>query len=134
MVDFIDLYKVCKDYVLFVEKNMNSVITCNKVAKADSFEDFLSQIDISNIDIEHDTQVFNVLLSKTLAIKNPIRMELAEDIVKSVENTRDLMVDEDILPSESKSNNQSFLPAKPKDNDDMNELLDSILRHWLAGE
>lgn len=134
MVDFIDLYKVCKDYVLFVEKNMNSVITCNKVAKADSFEDFLSQIDISNIDIEHDTQVFNVLLSKTLAIKNPIRMELAEDIVKSVENTRDLMVDEDILPSESKSNNQSFLPAKPKDNDDMNELLDTILRHWLAGE
>lgn len=133
-MDFIDLYKVCKDYVLFVEKNMNSVITCNKVAKADSFEDFLSQIDISNIDIEHDTQVFNVLLSKTLAIKNPIRMELAEDIVKSVENTRDLMVDEDILPSESKSNNQSFLPAKPKDNDDMNELLDSILRHWLAGE
>ena len=134
MVDFIDLYKVCKDYVLFVEENMNSVITCNKVAKADSFEDFLSQIDISNIDIEHDTQVFNVLLSKTLAIKNPIRMELAEDIVKSVENTRDLMVDEDILPSESKSNNQSFLPAKPKDNDDMNELLDTILRHWLAGE
>ena len=134
MVDFIDLYKVCKDYVLFVEKNMNSVITCNKVAKADSFEDFLSQIDISNIDIEHDTQVFNVLLSKTLAIKNPIRMELAEDIVKSVVNTRDLMVDEDILPSESKSNNQSFLPAKPKDNDDMNELLDTILRHWLAGE
>ena len=134
MVDFIDLYKVCKDHVLFVEKNMNSVITCNKVAKADSFEDFLSQIDISNIDIEHDTQVFNVLLSKTLAIKNPIRMELAEDIVKSVENTRDLMVDEDILPSESKSNNQSFLPAKPKDNDDMNELLDTILRHWLAGE
>ena len=133
-MDFIDLYKVCKDYVLFVEKNMNSVITCNKVAKADSFEDFLSQIDISNIDIEHDTQVFNVLLSKTLAIKNPIRMELAEDIVKSVENTRDLMVDEDILPSESKSNNQSFLPAKPKDNDDMNELLDSILSHWLAGE
>lgn len=133
-MDFIDLYKVCKDYVIFVEKNMNSVITCNKVAKADSFEDFLSQIDISNIDIEHDTQVFNVLLSKTLAIKNPIRMELAEDIVKSVENTRDLMVDEDILPSESKNNNQSFLPAKPKDNDDMNELLDSILRHWLAGE
>lgn len=134
MVDFIDLYKVCKDYVLFVEKNMNSVITCNKVAKADSFEDFLSQIDISNIDIEHDTQVFNVLLSKTLAITNPIRLELAEDIAKSVENTRDLMVDEDILPSESKNNNQSFLPAKPKDNDDMNELLDSILRHWLAGE
>ena len=66
MVDFIDLYKVCKDYVLFVEKNMNSVITCNKVAKADSFEDFLSQIDISNIDIEHDTQVFNVLLSNFL--------------------------------------------------------------------
>ena len=133
MVDFIDLYKVCKDYVLFVEKNMNSVITCNKVAKADSFEDFLSQIDISNIDIEHDTQVFNVLLSKTLAIKNPIRMELAEDIVKSVENTRDLMVDEDILPSESKSNNQPFLYARPKDND-INELIDNILDHWFAGE
>jgi len=134
MIDFIDLYKVCKDYVLFVEENMNSVTTCNKVAKADSFEDFLSQVDISNIDIEHDTQVFEILLSKTLAIKNPIRLELADDIVQSVENTRDLMVDEDILPSESKSNNQSFLPAKPKDNDDMNELLDTILRHWLAGE
>lgn len=133
MVDFIDLYKVCKDYVLFVEENMNSVITCNKVAKADSFEDFLSQIDISDIDIDHDTQVFNILLSKTLAITNPIRLELADDIVKSVENTRDLMVNEDILPSESKSNNKPFLPAKPKD-DDMNKLLNAMLKHWLAGE
>ena len=134
MVDFIDLYKVCKDYVLFVEENMDSVITCNKVCESDSFEDFLSQVDMDKIDMEHDTQVFDVLLSKALAVKNPIRLELAEDIVKTVESTRDLMVDEDILPSESKNNNQSFLPAKPKDNDDMNELLDSILRHWLAGE
>lgn len=134
MIDFIDLYKVCKDYVLFVEENMHSVITCNKVAKADSFEDFLSQVDISNIDMEHDTQVFEILLSKTLAIKNPIRLELADDIVQSVENTRNLMVKkENILPSESKNNNQPFLPAKQKD-DDMNKLINEILKHLLAGE
>lgn len=134
MIDFIDLYKVCKDYVLFVEENMSSVITCNKVAKADSFEDFLSQVDISNIDIEYDTQVFEILLSKTLAIKNPIRLELADDIVQSVENTRNLMVKkENILPSESKNNNQPFLPAKQKD-DDMNKLINEILKHLLAGE
>ena len=133
MVDFIDLYKVCKDYVLFVEENMNSVITCNKVCESNSFEDFISQMDMDNIDVEHDTQVFDVLLSKTLAIKNPIRLELAEDIVKTVESTRDLMVDEDILPSEFKNNNQPLLYARPKDND-MNKLIDDILKHWFAGE
>lgn len=133
MVDFIDLYKVCKDYVLFVEENMDSVITCNKVCESDSFEDFLSQVDMDKIDMAHDTQVFDVLLSKALAVKNPIRLELAEDIVKTVESTRDLMVDEDILPSESKSNNQPFLYARPKDND-INELIDNILDHWFAGE
>lgn len=102
-MNFLELYSVCKDYTIFVEKHMKSVRTLSVLCDSETFEDFVNQVDMDKIDLEHDSIVFDELMVKAFAIKNPIREEVAEDILDSIERSKNLP--SAILPSESITKN-----------------------------
>lgn len=102
-MNFLELYSVCKDYTIFVEEHMKSVRTLSVLCDSETFEDFVNQVDMDKIDLEHDSIVFDELMVKAFAIKNPIREEVAEDILNSIERSKNLP--SAILPSESITKN-----------------------------
>ena len=77
-MDYIEFYKLCKEYTDFVEANMESVQRVNDVAQCDTFEEFLEMHSDGHFDIDVDNMILTELINHKNAIARPVQEEMIE--------------------------------------------------------
>lgn len=91
-MNYIELYKVCKDYASFVEQNFKQVNALTEIITSADSEDCIEiAIKHPDFDFEKDSDLIPLLLRKEDAIISPIRKGVADSIYNSIDEKRELI-------------------------------------------
>lgn len=118
-MDYIAMYKLCKEYTNFVEANMESVQKINDVAKCDTLEEFLEIHGDACFDIDTDSMILTELVSYKNAIARPIQEEMI-DAMQSLINISD-----DIC------NDMHTFQEKSEDTSTLEKMADEIVNDFI---
>ena len=82
-MNFIELYKLCKPYVEFVEKNKETIENLIRIDEAEDIEELLILSDEIEVSFERDLKIFDEAFRLQTNIELPIREEVVAEIIKS---------------------------------------------------
>lgn len=89
-MDYITMYKLCKEYTDFVEANMQSVQRINDVARCDTVEEFLEMHGDDCFDTDIDSMILIELAKNRNAIARPIQEEMIDTMQKIINLNDDI--------------------------------------------
>ena len=82
-MNFIELYKLCKPYVEFVEKNKKTIENLTRIDEAEDIEELLILSDEIEVSFKRDLKIFDEAFRLQTDIELPIREEVVTELIRS---------------------------------------------------
>ena len=89
-MNYMTMYKLCKEYTDFVEANMQAVQRINDVAQCDTVEEFLEMHGDDCFDTDSDSMILIELAKNRNAIVRPIQEEMIDTMQKIINLNDDI--------------------------------------------
>lgn len=118
-MDYIEFYKLCKEYTDFVEANMQSVQRINDVARCDTVEEFLEMHGDDCFNTDTDSMILIELAKNKNAIARPIQEEMIDTMQKIINLNDDIC------------NGIHVAQEIHKDTSELEEIADEIVNDYL---
>ena len=101
-MNFIELYKLCKPYVEYIEANKETIENLIRIDEAESIKELILLSDEIHVSFENGIRVFDEAFKLQTNIESAIREEVAEEIIdinerqkKTSETALGYLLDED---------------------------------------
>ena len=101
-MNFLELYKLCKPYVEYIEQNKETIENLIRIDEAESIKELILLSDEIHVSFEKGIRVFDEAFKLQTNIESAIREEVAEEIIdinerqkKTSETALDYLLDED---------------------------------------
>lgn len=118
-MNYIEMYKLCKEYTDFVEANMQSVQRINDVARCDTLEEFLEMHGDGHFDIDVDSMI----LTELVGYKNAIARPIQEEMIDAMQNL--IHISDDIY------NSIHTFQEKSEDTSTLEKMADKIVNDFI---
>lgn len=82
-MNFIELYKLCKPYVEYIEANKETIESLVRIDEMEDIEELLILSNEIDVSFERDLKIFDEAFRLQTNIELPIREEVVAELIKS---------------------------------------------------